>query len=98
MLQSALSKRLGLHFEIWLKNNSINGFSTGDFCLIGSAGARIYSNQLFLSLTKYWNRLQTSPLPPPPPPPPPPAALECLAEIFKTWLSELLPFSLVVTD
>ena len=52
MLQSALSKRLGLHFEIWLENNSIKGFSTGDFCLIGSAGARIYSNQLFLSLTK----------------------------------------------
>ena len=52
MLQSTLSKRLGLHFEIWLENNSIKGFSTGDFCIIVSAGARFYSNQLFLSLTK----------------------------------------------
>ena len=48
MLQSALSKRLGLHLETLLENNS-KVFYTGDFCIVVSACARFYSNQLFLN-------------------------------------------------
>ena len=80
MLQSALSKRLGLHLETLLENNS-KVFYTGDFCIVVSACARFYSNQLFLNFRYFtWtnNELHFRPFSP--------AALEYLAEIFQNMI------------